>query len=116
MKRLVLLAAMTGIAAPVAARPTLVCRITAWIPYTSAIKPGFDNTRVFTQDAALVEERQSGNAVVRRWTVIADTPAQLVAIDTGRRLTLTIDRPGNRFAESGVMFQRRGYCTANDLP
>ena len=83
MKRLVLLAAMTGIAAPVAARPTLVCRITAWIPYTSAIKPGFDNTRVFTQDAALVEERQSGNAVVRRWTVIADTPAQLVAIDTG---------------------------------
>jgi hypothetical protein len=102
--------------APALARPSLVCRIAARIPYTSAIKPGFDNTRIFTQTAGLVEERRSGNSVIYRWTVIADTPDQVVAVDPARMLTLTIDRPGATFAESGVQVQRRGYCHMNDLP
>ena len=104
------------LAAPALARPSLVCQIAARVPYTSAIKPGFDNTRIFTQTSGLMEERRSGTSVMYRWTVIADTPEQVVAVDPARMLTLTIDRPGSTFAESGVEVQRRGYCRMNDLP
>jgi hypothetical protein len=101
---------------PVAARQTLVCQISAMIPYSTDRHTRFGETRVFTQVADLLEERRSGNSVINRWQVIADRPDQLMAVDTVRSLTLTIDRPGNTFAESGVMVQRRGYCRVNELP
>jgi hypothetical protein len=104
------------LARPVLAKPSLVCAIAARVPYTTAIHPGFDNTRIFIQTAGLMEERRSGSSVVYRWTVIADTPEQVVAVDEGRTLTLIIDRPGFTFAESGVLVQRRGTCQLNDLP
>jgi hypothetical protein len=104
------------LASPAIANPSFVCGIAARVPYTAAIKPGFDNTRVFTQTADLIEERRSGNSVTYHWTVIADTPEQVVAIDEGRNLTLILDRAGPSFAESGVRVQRRGYCHMNDLP
>ena len=110
------LALLSLLATPAGARETLVCQIAARIPYTSDIRTGFDNTRLFTQTAGLVEERRSGNAVLYRWTVIIDTPEQMVAVDEGRALTLIIDRPGFTFAESGLRVQRRGYCHMNDLP
>lgn len=98
------------------ARPSLVCRVTARLPYSAAIGPGGMSTRVFTQTALLLEEHLSGTAQVRRWTVIADTPGQIVAVDAPAATTLTIDRPGLRFAESGIETQIRGYCWDNDLP
>jgi hypothetical protein len=116
MTRFLLLAILAGAVTPALAKPSLVCQIAARVPYTSAIRPGFDNTRIFTQSSGLVEERRSGNSVVYRWTVVADTPEQVVAIDEARSLTLTIDLPGATFAESGVQVQRRGYCQMNDLP
>jgi hypothetical protein len=116
MTRFLALVLLAASVTPAAARLSLVCRVTARIPYTAAISPDFDNTRVFTQVAELVEERRSGNSLVHQWTVIADTPDQIRAIDPVRALTLTIDLPGYTFAESGVQVQRRGYCWANDLP
>jgi hypothetical protein len=101
---------------PALARPNFVCQISARVPFTSVVEPGFDGTRIFTQTAGLMEERRSANSVVYRWTIIADTPEQIVAVDEGRNLTLTINRPGFSFAESGVRVQRRGYCHMNDLP
>ncbi len=116
MIRFLVLALLAASVSPAAARVTLVCGVTARIPYTAAIRPDFDNTRVFTQVAELMEERRSGNSLVHQWTVIADTPDQVVAVDPARALTLTINRPGNTFAESGVQVQRRGYCRVNELP
>ena len=108
--------ALCLLAAPAVARPALVCRVTARIPYTVNLGPGPDSTRIFTQTADLLEERRSGTSIIRRWAVIADTPDQLVAVDLPHTLTLTIDFPGGTFAESGVEVQRRGYCRANELP
>ncbi len=116
MIRFLVLVGLAASVSPAAARLSLVCRVTARIPYTTAIRPDFDNTRIFTQVAELMEERRSSNSVIHQWTVIADTPEQVVAIDPARAMTLTINRPGNTFAESGVQVQRRGYCRANDLP
>ena len=104
------------LASPVAARTTLVCQTSALIPYSADRRTRVGETRVFTQVADLLEERRSGNAAIYRWVVISDRPDQLVAVDTERSLRLTIARPENTFAESGVMVQRRGYCWANELP
>jgi hypothetical protein len=116
MTRFLVLALLAVSVSPAAARWTLVCSVTARIPFTTAISPDFDNIRVFTQVSDLLEERRSGHSLVHRWTVIADTPEQLLAVDPARALTLTINRPGNTFAESGVQVQRRGYCSENELP
>ena len=62
------------------------------------------------------EERRSGDAMIYHWNIIMDRPDQLMAVDPTRALTLLIDRPGNTFAESGLQWQRRGYCRVNDLP
>jgi hypothetical protein len=107
---------LSALASPAVARPALVCRVTARIPFNAAHSPGVDSTRIFLQTAGLLEERRSGTSLVLRWTVVSDTPDQLVAVDLDRSLTLTIDRPGQTFAESGVMVQRRGYCRINELP
>jgi hypothetical protein len=98
------------------ARPSLVCRVTARVPFVAARPPGLYSSRIFVQSADLLEERRSGTSLVRKWIVISDTPDQLVAVDPNRSTTLLIDRPGNTFAESGVQVQQRGYCRINDLP
>ena len=117
MDRLLLAACLlAAVAAPAAARPTLVCRVAARTPFNAAIGPGSRSTRIFIQTALLVEERFSGTSRVRQWTVVADTPDQLVAVDPAAGATLVIDRPGNSFAESGVQAQVRGHCLPNDLP
>lgn len=116
MTRASWIVALCLLAAPAVARPALVCRVTARIPYSVNISPGADSTRIFTQTADLLEERRSGTSVIRRWAVIADTPDQLIAVDPARTLKLTIDFPGGLFAESGIEVQRRGYCRANELP
>ena len=101
---------------PTLSRESLVCRVTARVPYRAAIGPGADSSRIFTQNAALLEERRSGSSIVRRWIVIADTPEQLVAVNPDASLTLLVNRPGGSFSESGVEVQRRGYCRINELP
>jgi hypothetical protein len=116
MIRFLPLALLGLIPALASARPTFVCQIAARIPFSADIRTGFDSTRIFTQTAGLVEERRSGNSVLHRWTVISDTPEQMVAVDESRKLTLIIDRPGFTFAESGLQVQRRGYCRVNELP
>jgi hypothetical protein len=107
---------MVLLTGPVAARETLVCRLSAIIPYSADRHTRFSETRVFTQNADVLEERRSGNSAIIRWQVVSDRPDQLMAVDTARALTLIIDRPGYTFAESGVMVQRRGYCRTNELP
>ena len=101
---------------PSVSRESLVCRVTARVPYRAAISPDADSSRIFTQNATVLEERRSGSSIVRRWFVVADTPDQLVAVNADASLTLLVNRPGGSFSESGVEVQRRGYCRLNELP
>lgn len=93
-----------------------MCQVSARVPYSTANRPGYNDIRVFTQNYGLVEERRSGTSAVRQWTVIGDSPDQIVASDPSRAATLIIDWPGATFAESGLARQQRGYCRMNELP
>ncbi len=103
--------------APAAARNALVCTVTNRLPDYATLMPSPKDTRVFFITAELVEEHGSGTSAVRQWSVVADRPAQLLAasLPPGNE-TLTIDRRGNTFVESGINHQLRGYCQPNELP
>ncbi|MEJ1977077.1 MAG: hypothetical protein WDN49_14155 [Acetobacteraceae bacterium] len=104
-------------AGPAWARDTLVCIVTDRLPDRAVFETGSEDTRLFTVTAALLEERLSGTSIVRRWTIVADGPAQLVATSFPPATeTLLINHDGNTFAESGLNTQVRGYCQTNDLP
>ncbi len=105
------------LAGPAAARGALVCTVTNRLPDYATIMPGPNDVRIFFITAELVEEHSSGTSIVRQWGVVADRPAQLLAtsLPPGNE-TLTIDRRGNTFVESGINRQLRGYCQPNDLP
>ncbi len=105
------------LAGPAAARDALVCTVTNRLPDYATIMPGANDVRIFFITAQLVEEHGSGTSFVRLWDVVADRPVQLLAtsLPPGNE-TLTIDRQGNTFVESGINRQVRGYCQPNDLP
>ncbi len=104
-------------AGPASARDSLVCIVTNRLAQHATFESNGDSIRIFTVTPALVEERQSGTSVIRLWNVVADRPAQLLAIGVARDTdTLTIDPQEKTFVETNLTVQTRGYCETNDLP
>jgi hypothetical protein len=104
-------------AGPASGRVAFVCTVTNRLPDYAIFQPSTDDTRVFTITADLLEERSSGTSVIRQWTIVANQPAQIMAISGPPAMdTLLIDPLGKTFAESGLNKQARGYCEINDLP
>lgn len=116
MTRFILVALLALHSVPAKAKESLICQVSARVPYSAAIRRDARDTRIFTQEASLIEERRSGASAIRHWNVIGDSPQQLIATNPDGATTLIIDWPGATFAESGLLQQQRGYCRINELP